>query len=181
MLGKPLPASSLPQRDLLQTPGDQQGVMKLTNIANTAYMGELYFGAPLSQKITNIIFDTGSDVLAIMSATCQNCPAEDEATGHYYNRVDSKASVQRESGVNETYGSAAIQGMVVNDTVCLGHIDLREQLEEVTDHYDEDDAELLELDGEDLMELQEQEFEDVIQLVETEKSCISQFPFLAVE
>lgn len=47
--------------------------MNLVNDGNMAYLGELYIGAPLSQKITDIIFDSGSDVLAIMSTNCKNC------------------------------------------------------------------------------------------------------------
>ena len=47
--------------------------MNLVNSGNMAYMGELFLGAPLSQKITDIIFDSGSDVLAVASSDCINC------------------------------------------------------------------------------------------------------------
>lgn len=70
------------------------GLRQLTNSGNMAYMGELYIGAPYSQKITDIAFDTGSDILAIRSARCQDCPKDHERL-RYYNNNTSKASVER--------------------------------------------------------------------------------------
>ena len=145
-------------------------------------MGELYFGAPLSQKITNIIFDTGSDVLAIMSKGCENCPKPDIVTGDYYDLVSSEASVEGAKDVNQAYGSALIKGTQISDTVCLGQIDLRDEIEAKTDaYYNKNDSWFMSLDANGLADLQERETKDLLEIVETHKNCISQFPFLAVE
>lgn len=36
-------------------------------------MGDLYIGAPHSQNFSNIVFDTGSNLLAVMSRNCKDC------------------------------------------------------------------------------------------------------------
>lgn len=150
--------------------------MKLMNVGNTAYLGELYVGAPVSQKLTNIVFDTGSDIFAVMSNTCKNCPKADENTGNYYDKLISRAAHSQKKSANETYGSAAINGLVMNDTVCLDQINLKTELDDIVE-----DEELLQLDNDDLVQEDEREFNHLIQLVDSQKNCISQFPFLAVE
>ena len=112
--------------------------MSLVNDGNMAYMGELYMGAPISQKITDIIFDSGSDVLAVMSTNCVNCFYEDDAaqtatptqnvkiSDIAYDENHSLASKAHNKNVNESYGSAELYGPVYNDTVCLDSIDIRD-------------------------------------------------------
>lgn len=77
--------------------------IQFTNLGNTAYMGELYLGAPVSQKVSNIIFDTGSSVLAVVSKSSKNCPQTDdvESPCEYYDHLASQASIERETDVNK--------------------------------------------------------------------------------
>lgn len=47
------------------------------------------------------------------------------------------ASKAHNKMVNESYGSAEIYGSVFNDTVCLGNIDIRDQLDDLNQVFDE--------------------------------------------
>lgn len=65
--------TSTDQRDLSKLSKGETSLKKLINLGNMQYQGELYLGAPVSQVIPDIAFDTGSLILAIMSKKCNNC------------------------------------------------------------------------------------------------------------
>ena len=58
------------EHELLKVEDHEFDAIKMNNLGNMAYMSELFLGAPHSQKIERIVFDTGSDILAIMSTNC---------------------------------------------------------------------------------------------------------------
>ena len=68
---------------------DQAIVKQLKNAGNMAYYSELYIGNPPVK--TNIIFDTGSDVLTAATSNCENC------TNRLYNPLNSTTQTKVES------------------------------------------------------------------------------------
>lgn len=121
-------------------------------------MGTVYLGSPVSQP-ANVVFDTGSEYLAVTSALC-----DDETSGNFkFKKFDasSNAFVQRDqlnkrcntqaynmhtSDSNKilskassklTYGSAKLQGFIWQDYTCLqplkagdSKIDLKMQIKQ---------------------------------------------------
>ena len=57
--------------------------------------------------------------------------------------------MERVRDLKEGYGSAALTGTVVNDTICLGQIDLRQDLDTALDMYSVVADSALELVSED--------------------------------
>ena len=77
------------------------------------YTGELYVGE--SDQEMRVIYDTGSDLLAIEGRGCQTCDGNryDPNTSSYYNEIDIRT-------LNKEYGSFIhLQGKTVEDQMCL--------------------------------------------------------------
>lgn len=95
----------------------------------TSYFGHLHIGSPQPQEFT-VVFDTGSGHLILPSTSCQS---ETCLKHRRYNRTLSSSAVDVEadgslihSGASErdqaniTFGTGAVVGEFVRETVCLG-------------------------------------------------------------
>lgn len=91
------------------------------------------------------------------------------------------ASHPTEKAVTQQYGSAMINGKMVNDSVCLQHIDLRKELQEKRRSFEVSAGEEIDLSKIDLAGEEDQEVKALLELVEQEPGCLSQFPILAIE
>lgn len=114
--------------------------MPLTSRNDAVYMGTVYMGSPVSQP-ARVVFDTGSEYLAVTSALC-----DDKTSGNFkFKKYDplSGSFVQRDqltercrtqaydmhkSDSNKilskassklTYGSAKLQGFIWQDYACI--------------------------------------------------------------
>lgn len=106
---------------------------------DAVYVGTLYLGTPASQPV-RVVFDTGSEYLAVTSALCddekagnfkfQTYSADDNAfvqknvpnrcPNTAYNLHESKSSkILSRSSSKLAYGSAHLQGFIWGDQVCL--------------------------------------------------------------
>mmetsp|Transcript_1194 Transcript_1194/g.2181 ORF Transcript_1194/g.2181 Transcript_1194/m.2181 type:complete len:126 (+) Transcript_1194:246-623(+) len=87
--------------------------VRMTNILNSQYLGDIYFGSPESQHAT-VVFDTGSNWLTVTSNLCKNCHSQ------AYDTTKSRTAIQvDERTLDQKYGSANLNGKIWNDTVCL--------------------------------------------------------------
>merc|ERR1712216_101840 len=119
---------------------DLQLQVPLTSRNDAVYMGTIFMGSPASQP-AHVVFDTGSEYLAVTSALC-----DDKTSGNFkFKKFDplSGSFVQRDQ-LNErcksqaydmhksqsnkilskassklTYGSAKLQGFIWQDYACL--------------------------------------------------------------
>jgi len=103
------------------------------------YVGTIYVGTPQSQP-AKVVFDTGSEYLAITSALCDDSTAgnykfkvydaasngfiskkvENRCASMSYDMHKSKtAKILSRSSSKLAYGSANLQGFVWEDTACL--------------------------------------------------------------
>lgn len=148
-----------------------------------AYKGLIYLGAPESQGPFEIVFDTGSDKLAVMSRNCPTCP-KGLGSRDYYDEFMSMASVSPnnwEAKIDEQYGSAKITGHPITDSVCLTPIDLRKKLAEKRESYEISAGQEVDLSKIDLSGEEDQELKSLLELVDKSHSCIPQFPVLSIE
>ena len=93
-----------------------QSEIELTNTLNLSYTGPVYFGTPLqtSASESEFIYDTGSGYLTTTTTECSNCSPQ------YYDMSASTSRVVTNSTTFElSYGSADLQGYMVNDLACL--------------------------------------------------------------
>lgn len=119
---------------------DDYNLKVLLDFENDAlYVGTIYLGAPQSQP-ARVVFDTGSEYLAVTSALCDDSAAQNYKFKVYdaaSNDFTSKAPQNRcpslgydmhksqtskilsRSSSKLSYGSANLQGFVWEDTACL--------------------------------------------------------------
>ena len=85
----------------------------ITNYTNLQYTGPIVMGS--SQKILDVIYDTGSDWLVLDTDFCGNChdPVYDTRSSDDYNRV-SRTKMYQE------YGSASVEGYNATDSISVG-------------------------------------------------------------
>ena len=111
-------------------------------------MGQVYVGTPDSQPVT-VVFDTGSEYLAITSSLCDDSSSGDfkfkkfDQDANQFvqkngtvteERCKSKAYNMGQSATNQvlskqssklTYGSAKLQGFIWEDYVCIQPLNLQ--------------------------------------------------------
>ena len=87
--------------------------MQMINIFNSQYMGEMFFGYPLSQQ-ANVVFDTGSNWLTVASVDCDTCYKQ----SYDYTKSNNKQLIHNEI-VEQQYGSAELKGYIFTDHICL--------------------------------------------------------------
>ena len=114
--------------------------MPLVSKNDAVYMGTVYLGSPATQA-ANVVFDTGSEYLAVTSALC-----DDRTSGNFKFKKfdpDSQAYVENDQSQERcktmaydmhksdssrilakassklTYGSAKLQGFIWEDYACL--------------------------------------------------------------
>lgn len=113
--------------------------MPLESRNDAVYVGTLYLGTPISQPV-RVVFDTGSEYLAVTSALCDDEKARNfkfatytpEENGFVHKTVpnrcattaydlhESKTSkILSRSSSKLAYGSAHFQGFIWGDNVCL--------------------------------------------------------------
>lgn len=103
-------AGELPVLEVLNPDGK---LVAITNVMNTQYMGQVYFGYPMSQNAT-VVFDTGSNWLVVTSSLCPSC------SNWAYNPADSNSKQQvGTEAFEQKYGSADLFGYEYKDFVCL--------------------------------------------------------------
>jgi len=85
----------------------------VTNYMNLQYTGPVVMGS--SQKILDVIYDTGSDWLVVDTDFSSNChdPVYNTRSSTDYRRVS-------RSKMYQEYGSASIEGYNVTDSISVG-------------------------------------------------------------
>ena len=95
----------------------------LTNSQNLSYVGELYMGTPIPQKV-RAIFDTGSANPWILSKEAAEKDEDYESLSHPYDHLISKSYVEpsddKKQWVDISFGSGEIKGYFVQDQVMMG-------------------------------------------------------------
>ena len=124
---------------ILDVKDDLSLKVPLESVNDALFVGTIYIGSPLSQP-ARVVFDTGSEYLAVTSALC-----DDTTAGNYKfkvydikynnfvqkdvkNRCESKSYDMHKSETSKilsrsssklTYGSANLQGFIWLDNTCL--------------------------------------------------------------
>ena len=97
---------------VMTSEGDRKIKTKLTQNSDNLFTGTVYLGTPGTP--VRVIFDTGSEHLAIASNFCTNCPNKP------YNLVQSKTNkVLSNETKSVIYGSANFEGKETQDKACL--------------------------------------------------------------
>ena len=95
----------------------------LTNSQNLSYVGELYMGSPVPQKV-RAIFDTGSANPWILSKEAASKDEDYASISHPYDHLISKSYVEpsdeKKQWVDISFGSGHIKGYFVQDQVLMG-------------------------------------------------------------
>jgi len=119
---------------------DLQLQVPLQSRNDAVYMGTVYIGTPNSQP-ASVVFDTGSEYLAVTSTLCDDSTAGkykfkkyDPTQGQFidrdqnekrcktmaYNIEDSKSNnILSKASSKLTYGSAKLQGFIWEDYACI--------------------------------------------------------------
>ena len=119
----------LVQRTRVEDFNDPGFKVGITNVLNAQYLGEIFVGNYKMPKLKNekedrymnkpgvVVFDTGSNWLAMTSTLCDECETK-------VFDVDNSVTAKRfdEEEFDQSYGSASLSGYVYHDTVCLHSI-----------------------------------------------------------
>jgi len=122
---------------------DEQSLqVPLESRGDAVYVGTIYLGAPKTQPV-RVVFDTGSEYLAITSSLCDDKMAgnykfkvydsahndfidksvPDRCTSKAYDMHQSSSSkILSRSSSKLTYGSANLQGFIWEDEACLNPV-----------------------------------------------------------